>query len=90
MPQVHKLDWLVWMVSCLTTLLAGVEIGLAVSIGLALLIVVYESAFPHTALLGRIRETTVYRNVKQYPDAQVIAYRLLDSICLDPAGSCFL
>jgi sulfate transporter 4 len=69
--QVRKLDWCVWMCSFLSTMFLGVEIGLAISIGLALLIVIYESAFPHTALLGRVGRTTIYRNVKQFPDSQV-------------------
>ncbi len=65
--QVNKLDWLVWMASFLGTLFISIEIGLGISIGLALLIVIYESAFPHMALLGRIPGTGVYRNIKQYP-----------------------
>lgn len=51
------------------TVFFGVEIGLMISIGLALLIVVAESAFPHTAELGRLPGTQVYRNVKQYKEA---------------------
>ncbi|KAF8066266.1 SULTR2 [Scenedesmus sp. PABB004] len=70
--RVRKLDWLVWMTSCVTTMFLGVEVGLAISIGLALLIVVYESAIPHTALLGRVGNTTIYRNVKQFPNSQVL------------------
>ncbi|WIA34220.1 hypothetical protein OEZ86_012573 [Tetradesmus obliquus] len=70
--KVRKLDWLVWMTSFCSTMFLGVEIGLAISIGLALLIVVYESAFPHTALLGRVGNTTIYRNVKQFPNSQVL------------------
>jgi hypothetical protein len=61
------------MCSFLSTMFLGVEIGLAISIGLALMIVIYESAFPHTALLGRVGRTTIYRNVKQFPDSQVTA-----------------
>lgn len=75
-PQVRKLDWLVWMASLGCTMFLGVEVGLAISIGLALLIVIYESAFPHTAMLGRIGGTTVFRNVKQFPDSQARAARL--------------
>lgn len=75
--QVRKLDWCVWMCSFLSTMFLGVEIGLAISIGLALMIVIYESAFPHTALLGRVGHTTIYRNVKQFPDSQVGAETLM-------------
>jgi sulfate transporter 4 len=67
--NLRKLDLAVWLASFLGTMFAGVEIGLAISIGLALLIVLYESAFPHTALLGRIGLSRVYRNVGQYPGA---------------------
>lgn len=38
--------------------------------GLSLLFVLYETAYPHTARLGRLKESSVYRNVKQYPEAQ--------------------
>lgn len=59
------------MTSWVGTMLLGVTTGLAIAIGLALLIVIYESAFPHTALLGRVGNTTIYRNVKQFPNSQV-------------------
>ena len=39
-------------------------------VAVSLSLVIYESAFPHTALLGRLPGTTVYRNIKQYPDAE--------------------
>ena len=39
----------------------SVGAGLALSIGLALLFVVYESAYPHTAVLGNLPHTDVYR-----------------------------
>jgi len=70
--RVAKLDFLVWVISFSFTLLFGVEIGLIIAVGLALLIVIYQSAFPHTAVLGRIPRTNVYRNVKQYPEASTI------------------
>ena len=31
-----------------------------------------QMGFPHTAILGRLPGTNVYRNVKQYPEAQTI------------------
>ena len=72
-PQVNKLDFMVWCASFFGVLFAGIEIGLGIAIGLAVLIVIYESAFPHTALLGRIPGTGVYRNVKQYPQVGAAA-----------------
>lgn len=58
------------MIACLGTVFLGVEIGLGIAVVVSLLLITYESAYPHTAVLGRLPGTTVYRNVKQYPDAE--------------------
>jgi MFS superfamily sulfate permease-like transporter len=63
--RTHLRDFAVWMVAFVSTLFLGIELGLGVSIGLALLIVIFESAFPHTAMLGRVDRSTVYRNIEQ-------------------------
>jgi sulfate transporter 4 len=68
--RVHKFDFGVWVIACLGTMFLGVEIGLAIAVGVSLLLVTYESAYPHTAVLGRLPGTTVYRNTKQYPEAE--------------------
>jgi MFS superfamily sulfate permease-like transporter len=53
------------MTAFICTLFLGVELGLAISIGLAILIVIFETAFPHIAVLGRLENTTnVYRCAK--------------------------
>jgi sulfate transporter 4 len=68
--KVHKLDCFTWLVSFLCTVLLGVQIGLLSAVICSILITLYESAYPHTAVLGRLPGTTVYRDVKQYPDAE--------------------
>lgn len=68
--KVHKFDFLVWMLAFVFTMFLGVEIGLGVSVGVSILLVIYEAAYPHTAVLGRLPGTTVYRNIKQYPEAE--------------------
>ena len=67
--KINKMDFLVWLVSFTCTLFLGAEYGLGIAVGLALLHVIYESAFPNVPALGRLPGTTVYRNVKQYPQA---------------------
>ena len=59
--KVHVRDFLVWLVAFVITTFAGVEIGLLASIALSLLILILEASFPHTALLGRLGKTNVYR-----------------------------
>lgn len=78
--KTHLRDFLVWLAAFLCTLFLGAELGLGISIGLALLIVILESAFPHTAVLGQLEKSTVYRSTEQYPAAErtpgVLAVRL--------------
>ncbi|XP_020231928.1 probable sulfate transporter 4.2 [Cajanus cajan] len=67
--RVDKKDFLLWTITSITTLFLGIEIGVLVGVGVSLAFVIHESANPHIAVLGRLPGTTVYRNVKQYPEA---------------------
>ncbi|KAJ7975872.1 Sulfate transporter [Quillaja saponaria] len=67
--NVDKKDFLLWTITSTTTLFLGIEIGVLVGVGFSLAFVIHESANPHIAVLGRLPGTTVYRNVKQYPEA---------------------
>ncbi|XP_073222237.1 sulfate transporter 4.1, chloroplastic-like isoform X2 [Cicer arietinum] len=67
--RVDKKDFLLWTITSTITLLLGIEIGVLVGVGASLAFVIHESANPHIAVLGRLPGTTVYRNVKQYPEA---------------------
>ena len=68
--RVHKFDFGVWMLAFVGTLFLGVEIGLGIAVIISLLLVIFESAYPHTAVLGRLPGTHQYRNIKQYPYAE--------------------
>ncbi|PHU18560.1 putative sulfate transporter 4.2 [Capsicum chinense] len=67
--RVDKKDFLLWTITCMTTLLLGIEIGVLVGVGASLAFVIHESANPHIAVLGRLPGTTIYRNTQQYPEA---------------------
>lgn len=69
--KVHKFDFGVWMFAFLGTLFLGVELGLGIAVGVSLMLVVFESAYPHTAILGRLPGTTEYRNIKNYRQAEL-------------------
>lgn len=58
------------MFAFLGTLFLGIELGLGIAIGLSLFLVIFESAYPHTAILGRLPGTTEYRNIKNYDQAE--------------------
>ncbi|KFK25587.1 hypothetical protein AALP_AA8G134000 [Arabis alpina] len=67
--RVDKRDFTLWIITSTTTLFLGIEIGVLVGVGFSLAFVIHESANPHIAVLGRLPGTTVYRNIKQYPEA---------------------
>ncbi len=52
------------------TMFLGVEIGLFISVCFSTLVMIYMATWAHTAVLGRIPGTTVYRNCSQYPEAE--------------------
>ncbi|KAL2896467.1 putative sulfate transporter 4.2 [Bienertia sinuspersici] len=67
--RVNKKDFFLWTITFAATLFLGIEIGVLVGVGVSLAFVIHESANPHIAVLGRLPGTTIYRNVKQYPEA---------------------
>lgn len=75
--RVSKRDWAVFTAAVLGVWFGGVEIGLVFAIVLSLILALYRSAFPHTAVLGRLPGTDVYRNVKQYASAKRVPGLLL-------------
>lgn len=68
--KVHRFDFGVWVFAFLGTLFLGVELGLGIAIAVSLMLVIFESAYPHTAILGRLPGTTEYRNIKNYRQAE--------------------
>ncbi|MEZ4443808.1 MAG: solute carrier family 26 protein [Polyangiaceae bacterium] len=51
------------------TLGVGIEPGIITGVVASLALLVWSSTRPHVAVLGRLPETTAYRNVERYPDA---------------------
>ena len=52
------------------TLGLGIEAGIGIGVGASMLWFVVRTTRPHTAVLGRLPETTAYRNVDRYPEAR--------------------
>jgi sulfate transporter 4 len=63
--KANFLDFLVWASAFLGTIFLGVEIGLSIAITLAILLVVYQSAFPHTCVLGVLPGTGASASVSR-------------------------
>uniref|UniRef100_A0A8C3Y8X7 Solute carrier family 26 member 6 n=1 Tax=Catharus ustulatus TaxID=91951 RepID=A0A8C3Y8X7_CATUS len=70
--KTNRVDLLVWIVTFVATLLLNLDIGLAVSVAFGLLTVIFRTQLPHYSILGRISDTDVYRDVKEYEMAQEV------------------
>ncbi|WP_443124083.1 SulP family inorganic anion transporter [Halobacillus sp. B29] len=67
--RIKKTDGLILVLTFVATLVTGIESGILIGAGAALLLFIWNSAYPHTAVLGYVQEEGVYRNVKRYPEA---------------------
>eukprot|EP00243_Klebsormidium_subtile_P004315 TRINITY_DN18285_c0_g1_i1.p1 TRINITY_DN18285_c0_g1~~TRINITY_DN18285_c0_g1_i1.p1 ORF type:complete len:659 (-),score=182.13 TRINITY_DN18285_c0_g1_i1:392-2368(-) len=74
-----KAAWLIWKTDkldfcCLLGAFFGVvfksvEIGILIAVCISVAKLIFQVTRPHTAILGRIPGTTVYRSMLQYPEA---------------------
>ena len=67
--KVKKSDAGLLVLTFLVTLFVGIEEGIAAGVVMSLAVFVRRSTKPHHAVLGRLPGTTVYRNVKNFPEA---------------------
>ncbi|NND07056.1 MAG: solute carrier family 26 protein [Saprospiraceae bacterium] len=59
-------DFWMLMVTFLTTLILGIEEGIAVGVAISLVMVIYRSTKPHIAELGKVLGTRTYRNISRF------------------------
>jgi len=53
------------------TLALGIELGIVAAAGLSLALIIVRMSRPHSAELGRIPGTHVFRNIDRFPDVEV-------------------
>ena len=70
--RVKRTDFYLMALSFWTTLLLGIERGILIAVVASLLVVLSQTARPHTAVLGRVPGTTNFRNVDRSPGAVTI------------------
>lgn len=67
--KVDKIDFLVFLGGLLGVVFGTVEIGLITAVSISLVRLLMHVMRPHTAVLGNVPGTSVYRGTEQYPDA---------------------
>jgi SulP family sulfate permease len=68
--RLNKQDFLVMVTSFLFTFFLGMEMGIMMGVLVSILLLVKETAVPHYAVLGRLSNSNVYRDISRYPDAE--------------------
>ncbi|XP_041819633.1 chloride anion exchanger-like [Chelmon rostratus] len=63
-----KPDCVVWLATCIASILLGLDLGLAVGLGVELLSVVLRAQFPRCSVLANIKGTDIYKDKKDYID----------------------
>ncbi|XP_066561037.1 chloride anion exchanger [Amia ocellicauda] len=61
-----KPDCIVWVVTFVASIFLGLDLGLAVGLGIELLTVVFRTQFPRCSVLANIKGTDIYRDRKDY------------------------
>lgn len=70
--RVKRSDLALLVLTFVATLGVGIEEGILLGVGASLALFVVRTTRPHTAVLGRLPGTTIYRNVDRYPEAQTV------------------
>jgi len=65
--KIHKPDAVVWFLTCFGVILMGVDVGLGIGVICALFAVVLTLSRSSYSTLGQVKETELYRDVKQCP-----------------------
>ena len=68
--KVKRSDLSLLTLTFVATLAFGIEEGILTGVGASMLWFVVRTTYPHTAVLGRLPNSTVYRNVANYPEAE--------------------
>lgn len=64
--KVHPQDNAIWLASFLGVFVLGVEVGILLGVGLSIVFLLRNAAHPHIAIIGRIPNTSHFRNVRRH------------------------
>ena len=67
--RVDRQDFALMMLTFVATLGLGIETGILTGVIVSLIVVIYQSSTPHTAIMGRLPGTETYRNLNRNPKA---------------------
>lgn len=66
-----KVEFVIYLLTFISTLIIGIQEGIGIGVLLSLLVIVYNVSYPHIAVVGKIKGTHEYRNIKRYDDLEI-------------------
>ena len=67
--KLDRRDFYVFLTTCLTTFIFGIQTGVVTGIILSIVMILSKSSKPHHAILGQLPGTNSFRNISRYPEA---------------------
>lgn len=68
--KTHRRDFRLMLITFVLTLMLGIKLGVLVGVVLSVLTVLYKSSRPHLAVLGKVPNTTYYRNIERFSEVE--------------------
>tara|TARA_R110002073_G_scaffold108336_5_gene243483 strand:- start:54359 stop:56089 length:1731 start_codon:yes stop_codon:yes gene_type:complete len=69
--KANNLDFWLLLATFLSTLILGIEYGIAIGVGLSLVILIYRTSKPYVTELGKVPDSDFYRNKDRFSDVVV-------------------
>lgn len=68
----RKDEFFLLIITFLITLIIGIKEGILLGVLISLLLLIYRTSLPHIAILGKIKNTDYFKNIKRFhPNAEV-------------------
>ncbi|XP_036812940.1 prestin isoform X3 [Oncorhynchus mykiss] len=67
--RTSKIELAIWLVAFVASVLLGLDLGLLVALGFAILSVIYRTQSPKSVILGQVLDTGLYCDVDEYEKA---------------------
>jgi sulfate permease, SulP family len=69
--QIDKREFLIFLATIIATIVLGMVAGIISGVVLSIIYLLYRSAYPHIALLGRVKGSHEFRNTRRFSDLEV-------------------
>ncbi|MFT4986745.1 MAG: SulP family sulfate permease [Glaciecola sp.] len=75
--KTNRPDFVLFIVTFMSTLALGIEEGILIGIGFSLIMLIYRVSYPHIAEVGRVPNTDHFRNLARFDDLEEYPDKLI-------------